>query len=255
MKKTILTLGVGVVLGIAATAATVAMAGRPVGDEVTVTVSLKNVTPSSVVTLLAAPRNRSNGTFTEPVLPPGVTQVNPDDAAGKLTVRGQSDDVSRVREIARLLDYSPQPGVRLSIRIWRMEGLLDTPNPPRRLVATAVTQSVNNRIADVTAVGDGHVFQIRLLPQVNDKKTVTLITGFGATRVGVPLARYEETTHSTRRVKTGMTALFSATMLRRGRDIGEGKASVPEEPRFGYAMEVTPETMPLPPTSPRLPLP
>jgi hypothetical protein len=244
MKKTVLSLAVGIAVG----AAGVAIAGRPADDDRIETLRLKSITPSSVVRLLTQPAGptpsagQNKGTITHPLLPAGIRQVNPDDPRGTLTLRGDAESRKRVRDLVAMLDLPPN-GVRLPIRIWRMEGPVESPNAPRRLVATAVTQTVNNQMVEAVAVGDAHVFQVRLVPHLNGDKTVTLAVSFASTPLGVPLVRFPEHPHATRVVRPGATARLTATFIQKRQDSGSRLPSPFDEPKFGYLLEVTPETV------------
>lgn len=243
MKKTVLALGIGMALG----AAGVAIAGRPADDDTSVTLRLRNITPSSFVKTLAS----SNEGRLSSLLPEGITQINPDDPRGRLTIRGDRESIDRVQMIVNLLDQ-PQKGVRLPVRIWRMDGSPALANPPRRLVATAVAQTVNNRPEEVTAIGDGHVFQIRLLPHVNGDQSMTLAAGFGTTPIGAPLAKFADIGLSTKIIQPGTTAIFSAPSIPARSGTDEAISLTPAEPKFGYVIEVMPET--LLPSNIRVPL-
>jgi hypothetical protein len=254
MKKAVL-LGIGAVLGFTAAISATAIAGQPEGNDRSETLTLKHVTPSSLVALLAQPSIQSKEAFSSPMMPDGITQISPDDLSGKLLVRGSAESVKRLRTIAMLLDV-PSQTVRLPIRIWRMESAQDSPNPVRRLVATATTQTVNNRAADVIAMGDGHVFQIRLTPHVNTNgvKAVTLASTFVSSAKGLPLPDLGGKAGSSVRVRPGTAVCFAVNTIRKreNRDL-TGKITVSDEPRFGYVAEVTPEIAG--PLKMRLPLP
>lgn len=160
------------------------------------------------------------------LLPSGITMISPDDEKQFLAVKGTTEAVNTLREIARLVDV-PKRTMRLEARILLQNPLAGEKGPKPEVVATATMVLTNNREGEAFLVGQGRAFRFQMTPHLNGDGSITISTRFADKRVIMWAsddfrAISRDTTDTTRRIAPGqpkVLAGFAIGNIPSGNDI------------------------------------
>lgn len=114
-------------------------------------------------------------------LPPGVTQLSPDDPKNRVFIQGTPEAVAQMESVARLMDVEPRR-VQLTLRIFRapVNAVIKPGSAFSKsdVISTAVVSGVSNQAQMFQAIGDGQLFRVEITPHVNGDNTVALQASF-----------------------------------------------------------------------------
>ena len=223
------------------------------GDDAETTVRLKYIKPSSIVRLMLqnegkfadVPTRKINLSQPTPFLrlPEGIAAMTPDDAAKRLSLRGETQSVARLRKMAELLDV-PTPKMRLKAQIIRYTRRGDAKKETAEIVGVADRPVNQEELCEINAVDNDNILTLQITPHICNPKNATLDARFVVTqsqRDRLYPSQSESATQGKRMTQKGekivLTALKGGVSYRWVK--GSEKNLVREDIR--YVVEVTTE--------------
>lgn len=193
------------------------------------TIRLSHITPSQFVSELVGESERPANRALPP-FPAGIDQISPNDVKGTVTVRGESADLEKVRQLAHLLDTSPQR-LRLNVKVARIQrGAGATQVEFLTPVADGVTEITSGSTGRVYLYGSGRLFVANLTPRRIGDGTILL-------SASVDMCRRQSPGGESRETMSGEWMLSK----KKASSASDLIVKSPDEPDVAYRVDITAE--------------